>query len=194
MAQGDKVIIASENYVDGKVQTDVPAGAVFTDTIVESYNQEETPTPTGLGATWYLPSTGVLYRWVNDGATDVWIDISTAGAGVSQSYVDDADALKVDVTAIGTTVLAQDDTLERLDKVIARQDIVAMVYTGGSNSDKLSGIEYTNNYDEVFSYDGSDRLQYIDHQIGEVNQSYSTLVYNGTSGKLETVSYTATAR
>ncbi len=90
--------------------------------------------------------------------------------------------------------LAQDDTLERLDKVISRQDIVTMSYAGGSGSDKLSSIDYTNNYDEVFSYDAEDRLEFIDHQIGGVNQTYSTLVYNTTSGKLETVSYTATAR
>lgn len=35
MAAGDKTVIASESYVDSKVQTDVPAGAVFTDTVYD---------------------------------------------------------------------------------------------------------------------------------------------------------------
>ncbi len=80
------------------------------------------------------------------------------------------------------------DRTTRLDKIIAMQDIVTMVYDAGL----LSSIDYSNNYDEVFSYDGSDNLQYIDHQIGGVNQSYSTLAYTGSD--LTSVTYTDSAR
>ncbi len=84
------------------------------------------------------------------------------------------------------------DRTTRLDKIIAMQDIVTMVYDSGSGSDLLGSIDYSNNYDEVFSYDGSDNLQYIDHQIGGVNQSYSTLAYTGSD--LTSVTYTDSAR
>lgn len=47
----------------------------------EHYNQEATPTASSYGATWYVPSTSKTYKWVNDGTSDLWIDIS----GVSTS-------------------------------------------------------------------------------------------------------------
>ena len=45
----------------------------------EHYDQEAEPIAGSTGATWYVPSTGVLYKYVNDGVSDIWIDISTAG-------------------------------------------------------------------------------------------------------------------
>ena len=54
----------------------------------EHYNQNTPPTATATGATWFNIDTGVLYKWVSDGVTDVWVDISTAGSGVSKGYVD----------------------------------------------------------------------------------------------------------
>ena len=80
----------------------------------------------------------------------------------------------------------------QLDKVIGREDIVGMVYNGGTQNDKLSGIDYTNNYDEVLVYDVNDKLQFVDHQIGNINQAYSELVY--TTGKLTSVTFTNSAR
>ena len=68
----------------------------------EHYDQETEPIAKGTGATWYVPSTGVLYKYVSDGTTSVWIDISTTG--ISQTYVDAADALKADQATTYTKI------------------------------------------------------------------------------------------
>lgn len=55
----------------------------------EHYDQEGTPTPSATGATWFVPSTGVTYKYVNDGTTNVWVDISSStspqGARLNES-------------------------------------------------------------------------------------------------------------
>lgn len=43
------------------------------------YNQEAAPTGTiSEGSTWFEPSTAITYKWVNDGTSSFWIDVSTA--------------------------------------------------------------------------------------------------------------------
>ena len=59
----------------------------------EHYDQEAAPTSPNLGATWYKPSTGKSYQRVNDGTSDLWLEIGSAAVGVTQDYVD---------TAVGT--------------------------------------------------------------------------------------------
>lgn len=143
-----------QNALDGKVDdsqvlTNVPAGAVFTDT---TYS-------------------------VQDGE-------------LSEISFTSADNTKLDF--ISATQAIDLDKLSRLDKVIANETITNMTYTGGSSGDKLDSITYTNNYSEIFSYNGTDKLQFIDHRISGVNQSYTELVYTGT--QLTSTPYTASAR
>jgi len=63
---------------DGSQLTGIEAGS-------EHYDQEGTPTPSSTGATWYKPITGIMYKYVNDGSNNLWLDIGTAGAVVGSS-------------------------------------------------------------------------------------------------------------
>ena len=106
----------------------------------EHYDQEGTPVANSTGATWYVPSTGVLYKYVNDGVSDVWVDISTAGAGVSQTYVDEADALKAD-QATTYTKTESDTNYEPKDSTILKDaDIGTTVLAPDGDGSSLTGI------------------------------------------------------
>ena len=67
----------------------------------EHYDQDATPTPSATGATWYVPSTGTVYKYVNDGTSNVWVDISTAGAGTSGGdlFIDGGTASSIYIVA-----------------------------------------------------------------------------------------------
>ena len=43
----------------------------------EHYDQETEPTPQSVGATWYIPSTGIIKKYVNDGVSNIWVNIGT---------------------------------------------------------------------------------------------------------------------
>lgn len=91
----------------------------------EHYDQEAEPVAGSTGATWYKPSTGVLYKYINDGTSDVWLDISTAGAGVSQTYVDEADVLKADIADVYTKV-ESDFNYEPKDSTILKDAAIGV--------------------------------------------------------------------
>ena len=59
--------------IDGSQLTGLPSGGS------EHYDQGTAPVSPTLGATWYVPSTSITYKYVNDGTNSVWVDISTAG-------------------------------------------------------------------------------------------------------------------
>ena len=44
----------------------------------EHYDSESAPTSPSIGATWRIPSTGILYKRVDDVGNVIWVDISTA--------------------------------------------------------------------------------------------------------------------
>jgi hypothetical protein len=48
---------------------------------MEHFNQSANPTSPTLGDTWYDTTDGTIYKYINDGSSSVWVDISTAGAG-----------------------------------------------------------------------------------------------------------------
>ena len=48
---------------------------------MEHFNQSASPTSPTLGDTWYDTTDGTIYKYINDGSSSVWVDISTAGAG-----------------------------------------------------------------------------------------------------------------
>lgn len=161
----------------------------------EHYDQESEPTPVGAGATWYVPSTGFVYKRVNDGVNDIWIDVSTSGGSVTQSYVDNADALKINTSAIGVSVQAYNtnlDTLNRIDKVIQNKNIISITYTGGSNSDKMSAITYSENYAEDIVYNVDDKIEFIDHKLNGTVEGYTTMTY--TASKLTGSTFTLGVR
>ena len=62
--------------IDGSQLTGLPSGGS------EHYDQGTAPVSPTLGATWYVPSTSITYKYVNDGTNSVWVDISTAGVSV----------------------------------------------------------------------------------------------------------------
>ena len=76
----------------------------------EHYSQEATPTSPNLGATWYKPSTGKSYQRVNDGSSDIWIEIGLASVGVTQEYVDN----KID------------DSIPQVDKAYSSSKVQAL--------------------------------------------------------------------
>ena len=86
-----------------------------------------------------------------------------------------------------------DDINTRIDKVIQTKNITATTYAGGTGLDKLSEIVYTDTYSEDLIYDGSNKLQYIDHKLDGTVIGYTTLTYN-LDGKFETYTYTDGAR
>jgi hypothetical protein len=55
---------------------------------VQYFRGEVVPTEAVEGDEWYVPSTNVTYKKVNDGTSDVWVDISTAGGGAGLTEAD----------------------------------------------------------------------------------------------------------
>lgn len=90
-------------------------------------------------------------------------------------------------------VVSELASVNQLDKKIEREDILSMVYLGGASGDKLSKINYTSSYSQIFSYNNIDKMQYIDHQINNINEAYSTMIY-GSTDRLESVTFTNSAR
>jgi hypothetical protein len=56
------------------------------------------PSAAFVGQIWFNSATGVTYQWTTDGASNFWLDISSAGIGTSAErgvdYVGDADPIK----------------------------------------------------------------------------------------------------
>ena len=56
------------------------------------------PSSAAIGQLWFNTGTGVLYQYTNDGASSVWVDISSGGIGSSISegvdFVGDTDPIK----------------------------------------------------------------------------------------------------
>jgi hypothetical protein len=66
----------------------------------------------------------------------------------------------------------------RIDKLIANQDISKMVYD--DTTKKLSRINYTNSYHEIFVYEvieGSSKLKMIQHFHNDILKGETTLSY-----------------
>ena len=52
------------------------------------YNQEVEPSSALLGTEWHVPSTSKIYKRVNDGVTDIWIDINTSTYITPETFLD----------------------------------------------------------------------------------------------------------
>ncbi len=55
---------------------------------IEHYDQESTPSPSNTGATWYQPSTNKVFKYVFDGASYAWVDISAGLNVLVQSIIE----------------------------------------------------------------------------------------------------------
>jgi len=112
--------------------------------------------------------------------------VPDASSNTNSTQVANTKFVQVGLAAIDAT------SLSRLDNIISRQDITAMTYTGGTGGDLLDSITYANDYSEVYTYDGSDNLQYIDHKVSTVNTAYTTMTFSGSN--LTSVVFTDGAR
>ena len=54
------------------------------------YAGESAPANPELGTEWSVPSTGKVYKRINDGTNDIWIDVNTSGAQGTTAAVKDS--------------------------------------------------------------------------------------------------------
>ena len=122
----------------------------------QHYNQATAPSGTTLGDGWYDTDDGTFYKRVNDGTTDVWVDISTAGAGGAApdwteilnnpvpTFVA-ADANKyLGVNAAGNALEYQQDNVTP-QGMYEHSNIISADYTIGNNMNAISAGPITIN-------------------------------------------------
>jgi hypothetical protein len=122
----------------------------------QHYNQATAPSGTTLGDGWYDTDDGTFYKRVNDGTTDVWVDISTAGAGGAApdwteilnnpvpTFVA-ADANKyLGVNAAGNALEYQQDNITP-QGMYEHSNIISADYTIGNNMNAISAGPITIN-------------------------------------------------
>ncbi len=85
------------------------------------------------------------------------------------------------------SAIAAGDIL-RVDKIIELENISSIRYTGGQNTDLVDLITYSNNYTEIYTYDASDRIIYIDYALSGTVQGSSEKTYDA-QGRLSTVTF-----
>ena len=157
----------------------------------EHFNQSTTPVSADLGDTWYDVDDGIIYKYINDGVQDLWVDISTAGAGADTDWADilNKPALytqtEVDTnisTAITNLVDSAPATLDTLNELSAALNDDANFATTVTN-ELANKSDNTHNHDGT--YEPADSTILKDADIGVNVQAYS-LVLSGTTASFTT--------
>lgn len=117
----------------------------------EHYDQEAEPTVNSTGATWYVPSTEVLYKRVNDGVSDAWLAIANAVDNIVSSPIskpsitsplDNAIDTDIAITIVASTYATSElyngakDT--EILEIASDSGFTNIVYTGGLTASGLS--------------------------------------------------------
>ena len=110
----------------------------------EHYDSESEPSSPTVGATWRIPSTGIVYKRVDDSGNVIWLDISTASGLAAISSRSDY------IATAGQTVFAADYSVGDVDVFLNGVRLVPISDYAATDGTSVTLTTGANVGDEVY--------------------------------------------